>query len=74
MDEEGLQKTKNKLIFIGRQIDIEPQAFIDELRRLRDAAQENNEQAAVEALHRIVPTFVTPEEFNRKALAAVQAS
>ena len=68
MNEEGLQKTKNKLIFIGKQIDIEPEQFIGDLRRLRDAALANNEQIAVRALHDIVPTFVTPEEFNQKVL------
>lgn len=69
MNEEGLQKTKNKLIFIGKQIDIEPEKFISDLCKLRDSALENNEQIAVKALHDIVPTFVTPEEFNEKVFA-----
>ncbi len=64
MDEEGLKKTKNKLIFIGKQIDIEPEQFINNLRRLRDAAQDNNDEFAVQALHDMVPTFKTPEQFN----------
>ena len=67
MNEEGLQKTSNKLIFIGKQIDIDPDEFIESLRMLRDAASENNEKIAVSALHDMVPTFTTPEEFNRKA-------
>ena len=66
MNEEGLQKTSNKLIFIGQQIDIDPDRFIHDLRRLKDAAIENDEQLAVEMLHEIVPAFVTPEEFNAK--------
>lgn len=69
MNEEGLQKTKNKLIFIGKHIDIEPEKFISDLCKLRDSALENNEQIAVKALHDIVPTFVTPEEFNEKVFA-----
>lgn len=68
MNEEGLQKTKNKLIFIGKQIEINPEKFIHQLRELRDAAFENDEALAVQALHDIVPTFVTPEEFNKKVL------
>ncbi|MEE5993476.1 MAG: nucleoside-diphosphate sugar epimerase/dehydratase [Oscillospiraceae bacterium] len=68
MNEEGLRKTKNELIFIGKQIYINPERFIHQLRVLRDAAFENNEIAAVKALHDIVPTFVTPEEFNQKVL------
>ena len=71
MDEEGLQKTQNKLIFIGQQIQLDGEAFIDALRRLRDAAQQNDEASAVCALHDMVPTFTTPEEFNRKKLQTV---
>lgn len=71
MNEEGLQKTSNKLIFIGKQIEIEEEHFAERLRILRDAAQENKEEAAVQALHDMVPTFITPEEFNNKVLEAV---
>ena len=63
---ERLQKTKNELIFIGKQIEIDPDTFITQLRSLRDAALENDEATAIHALHDMVPTFVTPEEFNRK--------
>lgn len=69
MNEEGLQKTKNELIFIGRQIDIDVDTFITQLRSLRDAALENNEATAIRALHEMVPTFVTPEEFNKKFIS-----
>ena len=70
MNEEGLKTTKNKLIFIGKQIDIDSERFIEDLRRLRDAALKNDEQIAVQALHQMVPTFVTPEEFNKKYITA----
>jgi len=65
MDEEGLQKTSNKLIFIGKQIDIDEDHFASRLKKLRDAAQLNDEEVAISALHEMVPTFITPEEFNR---------
>lgn len=68
MDEEGLEKTKNKLIFIGKQIDIDTSKFINELWKLKGAAAENNDEVAIRALHEIVPTFTTPEEFNRTVL------
>ncbi len=71
MNEEGLQKTSNKLIFIGRQIEIEEKTFAKRLRILRDAAQVNNEALAISALHEMVPTFITPEEFNQKAMITV---
>lgn len=70
MNEEGLKKAKNKLIFIGKQIDIDPEQFIDDLRRLRDAAQDNNDEIAVQALHDMVPTFKTPTQFNAKYLVS----
>lgn len=64
MNEEGLQKTKNKLIFIGRQIEIDEKTFPLKLKELRDAALKNKESTAIAALHKMVPTFITPEEFN----------
>ena len=72
MDEEGLQKTANKLIYIGKQIEIETETFAERLRVLRDAALENDEAVAVAALHEMVPTFVTPEEFNKLELLKQQ--
>lgn len=67
MNEEGLQKTRNKLIFIGKQIEISP-TFITQLWKLKNAAQENKDAVAIAALHEIVPTFTTPEQFNKKVL------
>lgn len=71
MDEEGLKKTSNKLIFIGKQIEINADVFERQLCALNAAAKENNDQLAIEALHSIVPTFITPEEFNKKVLVKV---
>ncbi|MCR5601119.1 MAG: polysaccharide biosynthesis protein [Ruminococcus sp.] len=68
MNEEGLQKTSNKLIFIGKQIEIDELTFPFRLNLLRNAALENNEKSAVDALHEMVPTFTTPEAFNSKEL------
>ena len=73
MNEEGLQKTQNKLIFIGKQLVIDNNKFIAQLRTLRDAALENDEEATLRALREIVPTFTTPEEYNKKATASMQA-
>ena len=74
MMEEGLQKTSNKLIFIGKQIDIEEDCFAEHLKRLRDAAQLNDEALAIRALHEMVPTFITPEEYNNKELKSICGS
>jgi len=66
MDEEGLQKTSNKLIFIGKQIQVDEIHFAEKLMNLHNAALKNNEEIAIKALHEMVPTFITPEEFNNK--------
>lgn len=68
MNEEGLQKTQNSLIFIGKQIDIDQKTFAAQLWKLKNAAAENKDDIAVRALHEIVPTFTTPEEFNKSVL------
>ena len=65
MNEEGLRKTSNELIFIGQQIELDGDDFIRKLRRLRNAANENLCDTVIAQLHEIVPTFITPEEFNR---------
>ena len=68
MDEEGLKTTSNKLIFIGKQIELEPEKFIRDLCTLRDAALTNDVEKAINALHDIVPTYITPEAFNKDIL------
>lgn len=65
MNEEGLRKTSNELIFIGQQIELDGDEFIRKLRRLRNAANENLFDTVISELHDIVPTFISPEEFNR---------
>ena len=68
MDEEGLKKTSNKLIFIGKQIEIDNTTFPTRLRTLRDAAAKNDEAIAINELHNMVPTFITPNEFNNNEI------
>ena len=68
MNEEGLQKTDNKLIFIGKQIEIDQETFISELNVLCSAAEENDADGVVEQLHKMIPTFKKPEDFNKDYL------
>ena len=68
MGEEGLKKTKNKLIYIGKQIPIDPDSFVNQLWDLKNAAQANDDKKAIDALHKIVPTFTTPEQFNKTVM------
>ncbi len=57
MDEEGLKRTDNKKVFIGKQIEINPQEFFDKLQGICDEANRNDSYKVVELLRDIVPTF-----------------
>ena len=57
MDEEGIQKTENKKIYIGHPIDVDAVRFREELEQLRKLCDcENNEKIEKKILE-IVPTF-----------------
>lgn len=57
MDEEGLKSTENKKIFIGNQIDINPDELLSKLDTLRGYAEQNDSDKTVDMLSQIVPTF-----------------
>ena len=57
MSEEGLKRTENKKIFIGKQIEIDSETFIPQLEDIWNAAEENDSSAVLEKLRTIVPTF-----------------
>lgn len=56
MAEEGLKKTDNKLIHIGKPIPFDTEKFLKDLEELAKASYENNDNI-VELVERIVPTF-----------------
>ena len=56
MAEEGLQKTDNALIHIGNPIPFDTDAFLGQLRRLMEAAYENDE-AICNVVAAMVPTY-----------------
>ena len=57
MDEEGLESTENKKIFIGNQIDIDAEKMLAKLEDLKNAAEVNDSNKTVELLCDLVPTF-----------------
>ena len=57
MKEEGLRSTANKKIFIGQQIKIDPQEFIEKLSTLKRVAFENNHDAVISCMTELVPTY-----------------
>ena len=57
MDEEGLQSTANKKIFIGNQIQIDADDMLQKLNALRESANANDSEKTVALLSNLVPTF-----------------
>mgnify|MGYP004556628459 FL=1 len=57
---EGMQKTKNDLIYIGHEIAFDPAAFEEDLMLLR-AIPETDEPALRAKLRELVPTFHAPD-------------
>lgn len=57
MDEEGLEKTENKKIFIGNQIDIEDEKLTEQLNQLHAIVETNDNDATVKQLESMVDTF-----------------
>ena len=62
MDEEGLQSTANKKIFIGNQITIDSDDMLKKLNALHEAAEANDSEKTVELLSTLVPTFQEREK------------
>ena len=65
MDEEGLQKTDSKKIYIGAPLRLNKDTFFDHLAALKQIAYSNNSENLVQALIDMVPTFrhqASPEE------------
>ena len=57
MDEEGLQSTENKKIFIGNQIAIDPDKLTSQLDELHRVADDNDNDKTVAMLEEMVETF-----------------
>ena len=57
MAEEGLRRTANGLIHIGRPIPFDTDAFLGSLGDLMDAACRNDEEGTLEMVRELVPTY-----------------
>lgn len=69
---ETLRKTDNDLIFIEKDEPISMKELQERLEILRAAIRSNNDETVRAAMHRVVPTYKTPEEVNCKAAQAVE--
>lgn len=61
MDEEGMSQTENKLIHIGKPIELDEDMFFKKLQNLYDNMYDDT-VAMRELIHDVVPTYKMPEE------------
>ena len=57
MDEEGMQDTANKLIHIGRPIEMDDEWFLEKLHELEEASKQESDRIK-ELVSEVVPTYV----------------
>ncbi len=62
MDDEGFQDTDNKLIHIGKPIDMDEEAIIKEAEKLNQAAKEETEDIRTR-IKQLVPNYLTGKEY-----------
>ncbi|MBQ7299502.1 MAG: polysaccharide biosynthesis protein [Clostridia bacterium] len=67
---DQLEKTENSLIFVEREEQISHALLKEKLQSLSAAVSDGDDDAAREALHRVVPTFLRADEVNRHAVEA----
>ena len=67
MKSEDLGKTENEMIFIERDEPLSPEELEEKLDILRAAVETEDDDAVKDALRRVIPTFRSPEEVNKKA-------
>ena len=72
MKSETLRKTDNDLIFIEKDEPISMEELQERLEILREAIRSNDDETVRAAMHRVVPTYKTPEEVNCKAAQAAE--
>ena len=59
MDEEGMQDTANKLIHIGKPIDMDDEHFIESLMELKEACEMDISDGMIkEKVKKLVPTYI----------------
>ena len=57
MAEEGLEKTANKLIYVGKPVQFDRREFMVNLNQLIDAANHNDETKTIRLVQTLVPTY-----------------
>lgn len=63
---EELDKTSNEMIFIERDTALSKKEIDEKIEALKKVCETGDDQKAKEVLRKVVPTYKTPEEVNRK--------
>ncbi len=75
MKSETLLRTTNKQIFVEQQKTIDPACIMDDLQRLdRAVTEQMPAEELVSTLRGMIPTYHAPEEVNKRAEKALEAS
>ena len=64
---ETLQKTDNNLVFVEKDEPISMEDLEQRLQLLQNALRSNDDEVVRAAMHKVVPTYKTPEEVNCRA-------
>ena len=59
MDEEGIQKTKSRKIYIGKPISLDENRLTQDLEELKSICNKGSKEEIIQMLLKIVPTFKT---------------
>ena len=70
MKNEDLSRTENEKIFVEKDTPLSRGELAEILGILKEATETNDDDQVREALHRVVPTYKTPEEVNATAAAS----
>lgn len=71
MDEEGITKTDNKKIFIGKQIDVDDNKLDMHLTMLKNVVDNEQVDLIDSVMREFIPTYITPEDANLKEVSNV---
>ena len=67
MDEEGMKDTENKMIHIGRPIEMNDEWFLEKIRELEQASKDESDRIR-ELVAELVPTYKSREEQSESVL------
>ncbi len=75
MSSETLSKTENKKIFVEQQQQIDPRKITENLEKLDKAVTDESlsDDELIAMLRSMIPTYHSPEEVNRKAVASMKS-